>query len=535
VPDPKPRPPRPGWPRCPTEGCNGRRLEPFGVCLGHLSQSELDAFLQQIEREHRLDARGVIFTSSLSRRVFAALMDSKERVHLVDGRFDEATFQDDLPFRYARFEGATSFFQATFEGQAMFDFATFKGGAEFAGAVFKREKGWATFFRAEFDGEAWFDGAVFHGEVKFTGMQVNGDCGFWGTVFHRKATFDEMMVTGTTLFGEATFDGVATFVGTRLDGPVEFKRASFTSHVVFDPERMGPGGLALATVTFSRGINIEIRSGDVSLDESTFAAPSVLMGSREATRVVSVRGANLGSLLLTSVDLRPCLFAGAHALDRLRFERVTPFARTPRGFRFGRTWPFVWRWTDRQALAEEYAWRLAKDPAWKWTRWMEADAWQSPSWVESERPLNPDDISRLYRSLRKGREDNKDEAGASDFYYGEMEMRRNAAPKPSAEGVVLFLYWLFSGYALRASRALISLLALVFIFGLLFQAWGLTGSEGFLKTWIFSLETATNLLGQFTEDVRVNTVGELLQVALRVVGPLLLGLAVLSLRGRIRR
>jgi hypothetical protein len=32
----------------------------------------------------------------------------------------------------------------------------------------------------------------------------------------------------------------------------------------------------------------------------------------------------------------------------------------------------------------------------------------------------------LYRALRKGREDTKDEPEAADFYYGEVEMRRLA-------------------------------------------------------------------------------------------------------------
>jgi hypothetical protein len=32
-------------------------------------------------------------------------------------------------------------------------------------------------------------------------------------------------------------------------------------------------------------------------------------------------------------------------------------------------------------------------------------------------------IQAVYRDLRKGREDAKDEPGAADFYYGEMEKR----------------------------------------------------------------------------------------------------------------
>ena len=39
--------------------------------------------------------------------------------------------------------------------------------------------------------------------------------------------------------------------------------------------------------------------------------------------------------------------------------------------------------------------------------------------------LTPGVIAGLYRALRKGREDAKDEPGAADFYYGEMEMRRH--------------------------------------------------------------------------------------------------------------
>ena len=42
--------------------------------------------------------------------------------------------------------------------------------------------------------------------------------------------------------------------------------------------------------------------------------------------------------------------------------------------------------------------------------------------------LEPGQIAGLYRELRKGREDAKDEPGAADFYYGEMEMRRRARP-----------------------------------------------------------------------------------------------------------
>src|SRR5271154_4185370 len=81
--------------------------------------------------------------------------------------------------------------------------------------------------------------------------------------------------------------------------------------------------------------------------------------------------------------------------------------------------------------------------------------------------LDPGQIAGLYRALRKGREDVKDEPGAADFYYGEMEMRRHARPlsdgkldrhsaATSGGGVergILTAYWLVSAYGLRAARA----------------------------------------------------------------------------------
>jgi hypothetical protein len=48
--------------------------------------------------------------------------------------------------------------------------------------------------------------------------------------------------------------------------------------------------------------------------------------------------------------------------------------------------------------------------------------------------LDPGQIAGLYRALRKGREDLKDEPGAADFYYGEMEMRRRARPAGDPDG-----------------------------------------------------------------------------------------------------
>jgi hypothetical protein len=81
-------------------------------------------------------------------------------------------------------------------------------------------------------------------------------------------------------------------------------------------------------------------------------------------------------------------------------------------------------------------------------------------WLEK---LPAGQIAGLYRALRKGREDAKDEPDAADFYYGEMEIdappRRPPTDNPTGEASrgqvergILTAYWLVSGYGLRACR-----------------------------------------------------------------------------------
>ena len=50
------------------------------------------------------------------------------------------------------------------------------------------------------------------------------------------------------------------------------------------------------------------------------------------------------------------------------------------------------------------------------------------------------EVAAIYRELRAGQEGRKDEPGSADFYYGEMEMRRLAAPKLSGERAILEAY-----------------------------------------------------------------------------------------------
>ena len=153
----------------------------------------------------------------------------------------------------------------------------------------------------------------------------------------------------------------------------------------------------------------------------------------------------------------------------------------------------------------------------------------------------------MYRALRKGREDNKDEPGAADFYYGEMEMRRRSVESRSAdadrsaareiaraERCVLWLYWLVSGYGLRASQAVLAFIATVVVGGAALDLWGFRPDRGFGRSLLFALESSISLV-RSPEAIKLTAGGEVTQIALRLAGPLFFGLVLLSLRGRVKR
>jgi hypothetical protein len=152
--------------------------------------------------------------------------------------------------------------------------------------------------------------------------------------------------------------------------------------------------------------------------------------------LLSVQRAEVAGLHLAEVDLRACRFAGAHNLDRLRAEGAPLFTRTP-------GW---WR-ARRKTLAEEQHWRATRPGRWRAAGWYPRVC-QPPASPKAEAPgvVEPARLAALYRELRKGREDAKDEPGAADFYYGEMEMRRHdRETTPWPERVIVWVYWLVSG------------------------------------------------------------------------------------------
>ncbi|MGW0615802.1 pentapeptide repeat-containing protein [Streptomyces sp. NPDC002788] len=275
-----------------------------------------------------------------------------------------------------------------------------------------------------------------------------------------------------------------------------------------------------------------------------------------AVRMVSLRRVDAAHLVLADVDLSGCLFTGTVHLDQVRLEGDCSFDTVPPGTHWRRGRPA--RFTERRTLAEEHHWR-AKQPD------------TVPGWnvaVLGAGRAGPAQLAPVYRALRKAFEDGKNEPGAADIYYGEMEMRRHDRTTTSrAERGLLHAYWMLSGYGLRALRALgwlavTMLITLVLLMGIGLpkddpkqEATGTVPSGGGRVTFEIDKSdpqnpTADRWTGKRFEkalNVTLNSVvfrssgqdlttaGTYLEMTSRLVEPALLALAVLAVRGRIKR
>jgi hypothetical protein len=388
----------------------------------------------------------------------------------------------------------------TFEGDAGFAGATFNGNASFGGATFERD--------------AWFGGATFESDARFAGATFESDARFAG----------------------ATFEGNVPALGpVVVKGRLDLDRVQFTSAARIDADA---SVLTCRQGRFSGGVRLDIRRATIRLDESDFSVPSLLTGPAAGSsigvagqpRLLSLNGTNVAGLALGNISLADCRFAAAHNLDKLRLEADAAFGLSP----------VIAKWERRQVIAEEATWRAASP---------RPGRWEAPPWPYREdrrpedqpAPLSPGAIAGLYRALRKGREDAKDEPGAADFYYGEMEMRRHdrgtAADRwrGRASRIVLIAYWLVSGYGLRAWRSLVTLACVTALFALAFHFIGFAKPPEPATYWTSLLYAFRSTVSLTDDRVTLTAWGSFFQALLRITGPVLLGLTLLALRNRVKR
>lgn len=441
---------------------------------------------------------------------------------------------------------------ATFEGAAHFEEATFRGGSDFSQAIFKHV--------------AHFKDATFEGEAHFAEARFKGEAHFPDATFERAASFRDAVFESYAHFPKATFADRAEFLGADLKAGFRLGPALVRGGLVLDNASLGDLDMRVSTCLLScRGTrfhgpaHLKVRWAEIQLEECVFDRTSTLaflaswdgedeatlacceelereaarprggttrMRSPEMPRLTSLTRADVGDLTLADIDLSLCDFESTLRLDEMRLATLCPFDEAPSGRVFkGVSFPLLWVWTKRITIHEERSWRLSTPKGKDWL-----DESVKHCVMRTRLPSEAERLAKVYRALRKGREDEGNAPGAGDFYYGEMEMRRRGGGS-RPERLVIWLYWLVSGYGLRASRAFAALGITVIAFTVALYLFGLE-SRDVGTALLQSVEGATLRSGD--RDVLTEG-GKGLQLALRLLGPLFFGLALLALRGRVKR
>ncbi|GGK55041.1 hypothetical protein GCM10010094_14380 [Streptomyces flaveus] len=502
-----------------------------------MDDADRDVYLAGLTPGAVIDHRGTTFTQPLLDALLDALHDpATGHPRLGFAQFESATFQGNAWFRSATFQGGAGFGSATFEGDAGFGSATFQGGAGFGSATFQRE---ARFWSATFQGGAWFESATFQGNAWFE-----------QAVFERSVSLGPLVCAGHVVLSGAVFSSPVTlsFAARRL----ECRRTRWSSTAEL---RLRYATVDFAHAVFEYPLTIAAEAEPFVLPNGQTVAEQAVAGAPDSTvRIATLRGVDAAHLVLADVDLSGCLFTGTVHLDQLRLEGLCFFDKVPLNTL---RWHPV-RFTQRRTLAEEHHWRASRPTA--------VRGWNVA--VFGAGHVGPAQLAPVYRALRKAFEDGKDEPGAADFYYGEMEMRRHDRTGTSrAERGLLHGYWMLSGYGLRASRALGWLAAAMLITIVLLMGFGLpkdspkqeatgtvppgggkitfeidkadpqnpTGNRFTGERFEKALNVTLNSVVFRSSGQDLTTTGTYIEMASRVTEPVLLGLAVLAVRNRVKR
>ncbi|MFP8960838.1 pentapeptide repeat-containing protein [Streptomyces nanhaiensis] len=496
----------------------------------------------------RFEAATFRRTAGFRRVVFEDVAWFEESVFEGTAGFRETVFADDAWFEATGFRSGASFESTAFERDVCFEAAAFKGDADFTRTIFKNN---ARFRTAAFEGAARFEAATFQSGSVFEAAVIKGDAWFVDTVFERSAGFGPLVCAGRLVLSGAVFGGPANLSLTARR--LECRRTRWSSTAEL---RLRYATVDLSHAVFEYPLTIAAEpDAFVLADGRTVEERALAHAPDAAVRIATLRGVDAAHLVLADVDLSGCLFTGTVHLDQLRLEGICAFDTAPPGTHRRRRLPV--RFTGRRTLAEEHHWRAKRPDA--------VRGWNTA--VLGAGHAGPAQLAPVYRALRKAFEDGKNEPGAADFYYGEMEMRRHDPGTPGAERALLAAYWAVSGYGLRAVRALGWLAAAMLVTVVLLMGFGIpqnspkqeatgtvppgggrvtltigkadpqnpTGDRFTGERFEKALNVTLNSVVFRSSGQDLTTTGTYIEMTSRLVEPVLLGLAVLAVRNRVKR
>ena len=449
--------------------------------------------------------------------------------------FTDAKFWGHADFSGATFLGATNFTGTKFEKGAYFGDATFRSGVNFALSEFSHEahfekthflnidprittlnetggtkfhavnflctkfKSTATFTNSEFKTTVSFEFVEFPEALYFENATFSrtANAEFLTTKFHEDCHFNGLHCQSRMTFEDCVFSEETDFRNANLQGPTRFIRCSFTHLARFGGET--------PSNSEERQLNTQFWEID--------------------TEKVSFRNA----------DLRNASFYHCYNLDKAEFSTC------------------VWNKALKRnrVLFDELALRGHK-PKWG-SVGIEAMTSNTHTADEWER------VENTYRDLRRNFEDRRDYAGASEFYVGEMEMRRLRKPRRQRQFLSLEAFYLhLSAYGENWWKPLIWLFVLLLLSTSVYVGSGIDPDsptsavkDTIRVCWLFEgacLTKNLSLVGQsFIHSLSVLTFlrvsvlgpahwsGQLMAILQLLLSPILLTLSLLAIRRKLKR
>jgi uncharacterized protein YjbI with pentapeptide repeats len=412
--------------------------------------------------------------------------------------FSTVEFADEADFSSAKLKGYANFRFTNFAAKVDFDGVEFErvdfSGTKFAGDAF--------FQRVNFNVAANFNDAKFLSNAYFGGIE-SYSLDFSGAGFFKSAGFGKSIMWGKTIFAKATFAGKTVFKKTTFLAGADFTDVAFAAEADFvDARFKGLVGMADSTAdfgraTFTQGANFTRTTfgGRTDFRYARFQGLVLFLGG-EGDKIF--QGAEvdfrdvitdpLDALIIRDADLQKCRFLGTD----LRKAELTNV-----------TWPKLGK---RDAVYDDIA---------------------SMPMGNAREPAH---LERLYRELKQNCEDRHDYEGASDFHYGEKEMRRQNPKTAKPLRWVLWLYRWISGYGEDYVRALECVLGLAVVCAFIFWCLGFCAQQAVF----YSLRVMLHLKPEAIAEPVGWGVGFIF-IFESILGPVLIGLFGLALRQRLKR
>lgn len=541
------------WVRCCQRACVGEALPQGSACFAHSTAQQRQSYLNQVrDNTRQLLLRG----TSISQQLWDEIAASP-------------VFEDGRPVVPISLAGSEISARIRFMEREFDHCIDLSGASVFEGMEYRRCTFNARFIapHTNFYGPPAFYQCTFEEDVDASYTQVNGvSLGFERCIFQRSLNADGfsgggLILSGCTVKGSASFKNSKAHLilnGAQLDGTLDVLDsdcAVFNGERLFlqAANRLGPfraGSLYLDGASFGSRIHIEVQADIVNLSSAVFEEGGLILvdrarvnmeqvrlggplwvsgtvGSNQKPQVLALRNADAGNMSFAHVDLSRCSFQSAHGLGTIDLESTVLFPSAP------------WWAGGRRFIADEYAWRRQHRLC--AVGWKLADVYVGSSLPRPIRgssqpvhlqPLEAGQVASIYRDLRRSLEAKSDMPGASDFYYGEMEMRRWRADRPLLEHILVWCYWLTSGYGLRPGRALMEWVFLVLIGAWLLFRFGIEPPASAQQSILCAIRAA---IPGFPTHPSLTAEGQWIEIGLRVLGAIFIALFLLAARSIVMR